>query len=102
MSTRYEDEGITADIVYGEPYNPDWPDAHPYTVTLHYQERSMKVPFYTGSGWDREPDVDDVVECLATDAASIVNARDFEDWAGDLGFDVDSRKAERTYRQGER
>ncbi len=41
------------------------------------------------------PDVADVVHCLLTDASGTDER--FEDWAAELGFDPDSRKAERMY-----
>lgn len=44
------------------------------------------------------PSVADLLDCLASDACSYENARDFEDWAADLGMAPDSRKAEATYR----
>ena len=100
--SRHEDDGLTAEISYGAPFQDDWPDAHPYTVTLHYQQRAMTVPFYTGPAWDREPKLDDVMECLRSDALGVINTSSFEDWADELGFDTDSRRAERTYRQVQR
>lgn len=36
------------------------------------------------------------MECLLSDACGA--DRDFDDWARDLGFDTDSRRAERIYR----
>lgn len=44
------------------------------------------------------PTVAEVLDCLASDASSVDGAGSFEDWASDLGFDSDSRKAEDTYR----
>lgn len=38
----------------------------------------------------------DVLYCLVSDASAL-DARDFEEWAGDYGYDTDSRKAEETY-----
>lgn len=65
----------------------------------------MGVEFSQGSAWKTEPTLTDVLECLSLDFASIYNASDFEEWAGDLGYDTDSRKAEAIYnectRQGE-
>lgn len=100
--TGYEDDGLSADIHHGAPFHDDWPDANPYTITIHYQRRAMTVPFYTGPAWSREPDLDDVMECLRSDAAGVINASCFEEWADDLGFDSDSRRAEATYRQVQR
>jgi len=68
-----------------------------YRVTLRYQGRRMTIPFHTGSGWTREPNARDVLEALLSDAGTVDNAESFEDWCGELGFDPDSRKAERIY-----
>lgn len=62
--------------------------------------------FSTGSGWvvkntfgtvPKKPNATDIFSCLISDAQSVQGAT-FEDWASDLGYDVDSRKAEKTYR----
>ena len=58
--------------------------------------RQMTIPFSMGPALSREPQADDVLECLLSDASSADQA--FEDWARDYGFDTDSRKAERTYK----
>ena len=42
------------------------------------------------------PELADVLNCLASDSASVEQS-DFEDWAADLGYDSDSRKALETY-----
>jgi len=44
------------------------------------------------------PTAADVLNCLASDAAGVENARSFEDWCADYGYDTDSRKAEKTFR----
>lgn len=44
----------------------------------------------------KKPTVADVLDCLASDASGADQG--FEDWAGDLGYDTDSRKAEETYK----
>jgi hypothetical protein len=40
----------------------------------------------------------DVLDTLASDAASYENANGFEEWAEEMGSDADSRQAEKTYR----
>lgn len=97
--TRYAAEGLAAEIGYEAPVLDDWPDANRFMVTVRYRQRAMTVPFYTGSGWSREPALDDVMECLCSDAIAIINTGCFEEWADELGFDDDSRKAEAMYRQ---
>jgi hypothetical protein len=70
---------------------------------LHCQSRVMSVVFSKGSGHHgAEPTSDELLDCLASDAASVDNARSFEDWAGDFGYDTDSRKALRTYKTCEK
>ena len=44
-----------------------------------------------------EPDAADVLNCLASDASGYENAGSFEEWAGEYGYDTDSRSAERTF-----
>lgn len=87
-----------------------WADANPHMdggqdmthwkVTLRARidgkARRMTVPFSMGMAHHGEPDPIDVLDCLVSDASGAY--QDFETWASDLGFDPDSRKAERTYR----
>lgn len=70
-----------------------------YDVTLTMDGRTMVVPFGMGSAHSERPSAADVLNCLASDASTYDQARGFEDWAADLGFDTDSRKAERIYRE---
>lgn len=71
--------------------------ARHFLVTLRAGRFSMRVPFSQGSAHTQEPTAADVLDCLASDASSIENTRSFEEWAGDLGFDADSRKAYKIY-----
>jgi len=74
-----------------------------WKVTLRSGKRQMTLTFSKGFGHNgAEPTADEVLDCLASDSASVENARDFEDWAQEFGYDTDSRKAEKTYRQCER
>lgn len=58
----------------------------------------LTVPFWKGvAHHGAEPSALEVMECLCSDATSIENARDFADWCGDLGYDADSRRAEKTF-----
>ena len=45
-----------------------------------------------------QPELDEVLDCLASDATGIENARSFDEWCGEYGYDTDSRRAERTYK----
>ena len=44
------------------------------------------------------PTLETILDCLASDASGIENARTFEDWAGEYGYDIDSREAYKTYK----
>ena len=63
----------------------------------------MSLVFSMGSGHGgKRPELADVLDCLASDAAGYENARSFADWCADYGYDVDSRRAERTFKAVER
>lgn len=76
---------------------PDWKDANHYKVTLRMGKKQLTTYFSQGYAISGEPKADDVLDCMASDAAGIENARSFEDWASEYGYDTDSRKAEKIY-----
>jgi len=70
-----------------------------WRVTLHRTDpkRQMTLTFSKGYGHHgAEPTAEEVLRCLMSDANGA--DRSFEDWAGDYGYDTDSRKAERIYK----
>jgi hypothetical protein len=59
--------------------------------------RYMTTYFSMGYGHNgKAPELAEVLECLAHDSHDC--DQDFETWALGLGYETDSRKAERTYR----
>lgn len=44
------------------------------------------------------PDVAEVVDAVAAEAAVVEDTSCYEDWAAQMGFDPDSRRGERVYR----
>lgn len=96
--------GIKAEVKYGttRPIPNGMEGMHPYTVRLRFQRRSLTTSFFMGSALTREPTAADVLSSLLLDATSVENAGSFEEWARDLGYDPDSRKAEKIYRACER
>lgn len=102
-----KDRGVTAKWVVGAPgpIPENMRDMHPYTVTLTRGKHRITVPFYTGSAVKLEQRASqhkvaaDVLHSLVSDAQGFENARNFEDWASEYGYDVDSRKAERIYKK---
>ena len=92
---------MTADNVDGNPAmmgDLAWhATASHYRCVLRVGKRRMTVAFSQGSAIKGPPTAKDVLDCLASDAASVASAT-FEDWCGDLDYDVDSIKARATYR----
>lgn len=68
------------------------------------RSEAVRAELLSGYAWSPSPgnrqpirpDPVDVLACLAQDA-SVLEAPDFETWAQDLGYDVDSRKVEGVY-----
>jgi hypothetical protein len=98
LSRVCEELRITIVSTYGAvPLPQDWArDAHPYKCVLRFDRRTLTVPFYMGSAHTEEPSAADVLMCLASDARCGEDS--FEDFCSDLGYDQDSRKAEKTWR----
>ena len=108
LCRKYE---IKAECVYGaaEPWPDEWAgrQCHPWTVTLSWfgphgktsskqKPLTITVSFFQGAAHENEPTPADVLSSLLVDAA-VEDYTSFEDWAADLGYDPDSRKAARTY-----
>lgn len=61
-------------------------------------KRRMSLVFSKGSGHHgAPPHVNEVLDCLASDASSYDNNTSFESWAGDFGYDLDDRGAKKTF-----
>ena len=82
--------------------NPNMDDADHmdnWLVTLKAGTGRMRLPYSMGTGHKgAAPTVASVLDCLASDAAGVANARDYDDWCAEYGYNTDSRRAERTYR----
>jgi len=93
---------IRATVTYGNKIQDTLPEddgrrkAHPYTVVLRYRGRQMTVPFWTGSGWDREPTAADVFSSVVMDAQSYWCATDYYDWCENLD-QTPSRETQECY-----
>jgi hypothetical protein len=99
LQARIDELGITMEVKWGAPENPEFKDSTGYTVVLR-REGSRKVittPFYMGPAHTTEPKPTDVLECLLSDVAGVESADTFEEWCAELGYDTDSRRAERIY-----
>ncbi len=99
------------------PANPDWKEADHWQVKFTRREATgkrynarkdgtaivgrMTTHFSMGYGHKGvEPRAEEVLSCLADDSSYL--DLPFSEWARDLGYDPDSRKAEKIYRACER
>lgn len=75
--------------------DPKYPMDH-WKCTLKAGHSQMTVTFSMGIGHKgKAPEAAEVLSCVASDSTSADQS--FEDWCVELGYDTDSRKAERTY-----
>ena len=85
----------------------DWPDnARHWRCTISRRRTGthgathaprMIVMFTQGPGHSSQPTLPEVLDCIASDAATYTDARGFESWCSDYGYDTDSRKAFATW-----
>lgn len=66
------------------------------------EERQRKFQQETIDGFKEitqavPPLLPDVLECLKTDAQSVIDGQSFEEWCQEGGWDTDSRRAEKAY-----
>jgi hypothetical protein len=106
MTEFIAQHGITATAERAER-NPNMDDdKHPmdhWRVRLARPGKRLTVYFSMGTGHHgKAPEAADVLDCLASDAAGFENARSFEEWCDEYGYDTDSRKAHRTFKVIER
>jgi hypothetical protein len=74
----------------------DWPaDASHFRVNIKQGAEVMTITYSMGSAHTGMPKETDVFHCLLQDTSDIEDS--FEDWAENLGYDTDSRKAEKSY-----
>lgn len=88
---------IEVDYADENKLNPDWKYANHYKVTLKCNGKQLTTYFSQGYGITGEPKPEDVLNALAFDSSGVENARSFEYWASEYGYDTDSRKAEKIY-----
>lgn len=102
IKSLIEKRGITI-TVHRVDQNPNMPDSdHMDNWRIALKRPGGKIMgtyFSKGIGHKgAKPTVDEVLECLISDAWTVKNSNSFEDWAAELGYDEDSRKAEKTYK----
>jgi hypothetical protein len=81
-----------------EPVDKSWP-SRAWTATLEIvdneENRKLEVPYFTGTAID-STSPGDVLSSLILDAGATEYAS-FEEWAADMGWNIDSRHAKRVF-----
>ena len=94
------DHGITLSSVKIDknPSNDEFQGNH-YEVTLQRaSQRRMTTYFSKGYGHEgKSPEVFEVLNCLQSDCWLVRNNETFDDFCRELGYDTDSRRAEKIY-----
>jgi hypothetical protein len=89
---------MTATWTDRNPHMQNSEDMHHWRCTINRKGGSrMSLTFSMGRALLGKPTLADVLDCLASDASSFENTPAFEDWAGELGYDIDSRAALKTF-----
>lgn len=79
-----------------EPWAPQQYSCRLYRLNGHHPFTAI-----VGSD-DGAPELRDVLDAIAAQAAVVDQAHGYEQWALDMGFDSDSREGERVYRAARR
>lgn len=108
MEKFIEEEGLSMkwDAV---PMNPayegaeeeerKWADeSFHYKIFIKKGRKTFTTYYSMGAALQDPPDLPEVLDSLASDAAGFENNQDFEEWAREYGYDTDSRKAEKIFR----
>lgn len=95
-------ESVTMTSEYGArlPWDKqdEWQQkANGWRCTLRYQGRRFTLDFWQGVAITDAPTANGVLECLMS-VASLADSNSFEEFCSELGYDTDSRKAERSYK----
>lgn len=90
---------LTCVRINARPDGGDWDAAaRHFRCRLQRGRRSFGFFFSQGSAHTEHPSISDVLDCMVSDVRGFDDAASFEQWASDLGYDPDSRKAEKIYR----
>lgn len=69
-----------------------------WRIMLQRSGAELVTHYSMGPAHTEAPELTDVLYSLLLDIGGLDNAGTFEDWANDMGYDEDSRKAERIYK----
>jgi hypothetical protein len=92
---------LETDYTAGCAHCPAYKQAHNSLRMTINEDNAVRSECQTGTEFHRNgkpilPDTADVIYSLVSDSEA-ADYGDFESWANDMGYDTDSRQAERTY-----
>jgi len=80
----------------------DFPGGSTWRCTIRRADtldpHTVRVTFHMGEAHTAAPTINDVMECLLSDASIAENAGTFQAFCDEFGYDLDSRKAYRTWK----
>lgn len=88
MSCEWADQNL---------HMPDFEGTH-YKCTFSRGRKRMTVYFSMGYAHTGEPTINQVWDCITQDAEMVDNCGDFHEFCSELGYDEDSRAAERIWK----
>jgi hypothetical protein len=111
LKTLCKQRKLTVTPVFGSPvqFGTELEDKIQAIVVLQYRGRIMSIPYFYGSMKQyvkatkvqkaklEKIEPADVVHCLLVDT-DVSNYSSFEEWAENLGYSTDSRKAEEIWK----
>jgi hypothetical protein len=74
-----------------------WFSCGPAALLKHQRPKNPVQEYENTAALKRGPTAEMVLSCLLLDASGFENARSFEEWAEECGYDPDSRKAQAIY-----
>lgn len=92
------EHGITVEDWTTHGYHADetgWEHQRWTFVLAGPEGRKLGVPFRTGMGWERTPELSDILDAISSDA--LAGEYDFEAYCDEFGLDADSRRAYATW-----
>lgn len=88
---------MTCERVRENPWMLEGNMSRHFLCHIRYDEEQAEFYFSQGSAHASWPTLEDVLDCLASDAAHVENASDFAEWAFEYGFELDTLEDYRKY-----
>jgi hypothetical protein len=99
---KYHHIKMDCEEVCENPNMEDFEGYH-YKCILRAKGKQLTTFFSMGLAHEgKEPQIEEVLDCLASDASGYENAQGFEDWCNEYGYSTDSKTAEKIWKAVEK